>query len=140
MNDIPFPDTLPEVDLDDGRTVISYEGSFYRVLVAGEVQAFPARGIATPDNAIADLVSTPPTRVVYVPPVILTPLTLIARLTPSEQLAIFTSTHPAVCVWRGMAGAALEIRSDDPRTAEGLAALVSLGILAAYRPAQLLAP
>lgn len=53
------PDPLP---LGDGRTVLSCEGTFYRVLLADghTVHALPARTVATFDNAVADLVVEPP--------------------------------------------------------------------------------
>lgn len=51
---------LPEVDLGDGRIVISYEGTFYRVRYPnGEIQAFPARTEATPEAALDDIVNDP---------------------------------------------------------------------------------
>lgn len=74
-----------------------------------------------------------------VPVTILTPLTIISRLTPLEAAGIFTSTDPEVCVWRNMACAAQEIRTDDPRTALGFALLVSKGLLAEGREAELMA-
>lgn len=56
------PVELPEVDLGDGRTVISYEGgTLYRVRMPnGEVQGFPPKAEATPENAVDDIVTNPP--------------------------------------------------------------------------------
>lgn len=51
------PDLSP-LDLGDGRAVLFDEptGGFYRVQMAnGEVQAFPARGDATRENAVSDI-------------------------------------------------------------------------------------
>lgn len=90
------------------------------------------------DEVLIDAIENPP--IEAAPTVILTPLTVISRLTPEEQVAIFTSADPEICVWRNMACAAQEIRTDDPRTALGFALLVSKGILTADRPAALMAP
>ncbi len=72
--------------------------------------------------------------------IVLSPLTVISRLTDAEKLAILTSTDPQVIVWRYTAVAAREVHSDDPRTVQGMALLVSKGLLAPNRPAELLAP
>lgn len=54
-------DANPTITLADGRVVLSYEGSFYRCAMPNsEVQAFAARGEASAQNAIADLVTDPP--------------------------------------------------------------------------------
>lgn len=71
-------------------------------------------------------------------PVVLTPLAFIEKLTDSEKVGIFTSTNPGVVVFRSMAIAAREIRSDDPRTIDGLGYLVSVGLLTESRVAALL--
>lgn len=137
MNDTQIPEPL---DLGDGRTVLWDEPStsFYRVRQPnGEVWALPAKAQATPENAVDDIIDNPPSP--PAPVVVLTPLTIISRLTPAEQVAIFTSSDPEVIVWRVQALAALDIRSDDPRTADGFDLLVSKGLLAPSRPAELMA-
>lgn len=63
-----LPDTSP-LDLGDGRTVLFDEPTdgIYRVRMPnGEVQAFPARGVASRENAVADIITNPP---VVIPPV-----------------------------------------------------------------------
>lgn len=59
---MPIEPVLKPLLLSDGRTVLSYEGTFYRVLLVDEVtvHALPARTVATPEDAEADLVSLPP--------------------------------------------------------------------------------
>ncbi|MFA6287747.1 MAG: hypothetical protein WC661_10230 [Opitutaceae bacterium] len=69
---------------------------------------------------------------------IMTPLALMERLTDAEKLAIFTSTDAGVVIFRNMAVAAQEIRSDDERTVDGLAYLEHVGVLAPGRSAELL--
>lgn len=90
------------------------------------------------DVTLTAAIENPP--VESAPVVVLTPLAVISRLTDAEKLALFTSTDPQVCIWRGMATAAQEIRTDDPRTAAGFGLLVSKGILTSDRPAQILVP
>lgn len=91
-----------------------------------------------PDSTLSEAITNPPPS----PPsvVVLTPLALISRMTDAEKVAVFTSADPDVIVWRNMAVAALDIRSDDPRTKAGFDLLVAKGVLVANRPAELLAP
>jgi hypothetical protein len=120
---------------DNGQPIVVTISTAHGVPFSGydpEVDELPA--IETVVAAIANPPAAP------APVVILTPLTVIARLSAIEQAAIFTSVDPEVCVWRAMAIAAQEIRTDDARTAAGFALLVSKGLLAAGRPAELLAP
>lgn len=118
--------------------VIAHEAGAYVVTTAdGRVVGFPANGEPSPAAVENDLTHPPaPTPA----PVVVSPLEMIQRLTDAEKVAIFTSEDPGVIVFRNMAIAAREIRSDDARTLDGLAYLVAIGILSASRPAQLLAP
>lgn len=68
-----------------------------------------------------------------------TPLEFIAKLTDAEKIAIFSSSDPQVLLFRTMAVAAQEIRTDDPRTSQGLNYLVSVNLLTAERKAAILA-
>jgi len=56
------PAPLPEVELGDGRTVLTYEdGALYRVrMPSGEIQGFRPKVEATPENALDDIVTNPP--------------------------------------------------------------------------------
>ena len=67
--------------------------------------------------------------------VVLSPLQFLSRLTPQELAGISAAAaaNPMVDVWRMMMLAAAEIRSDDPRTQEGLAFAVQMGLLTAER-------
>jgi hypothetical protein len=69
-----------------------------------------------------------------------TPLEFIERLTDAEKVGIFTSSDAGVVVFRSMAMAAQEIRSDDERTLDGLGYLVALGVLTSERAAALISP
>lgn len=64
MSTEPEAPAIPDpIELGDGRTVIFDEptSGFYRVRMPnGEVQAFPAKAEATPENAIDDIVDNPP--------------------------------------------------------------------------------
>ena len=66
---------------------------------------------------------------------VLTPLTILGRLTQAEESALASSTDLAVSIVRNRLIAASEVRSDDPRTAEGKAILVAKGIITAERVA-----
>jgi len=65
--------------------------------------------------------------------VVLTPLTILGRLTQAEEAALASSSDLAVSIVRNRLIAASEVRSDDPRTAEGKAILVAKGIITAQR-------
>jgi hypothetical protein len=65
---------------------------------------------------------------------------ILARLTNAETSAIFGSADPLVIKFRNMALAVGAVRQDDPDAQAGFAYLVSQGLLAASRPAELLAP
>lgn len=69
----------------------------------------------------------------------LTPLTVLSRLTPAEEAAFQASTDLAVSVVRGRFTAAQEIRTDDPRTVEGINVLVAKGIITQARVAEVFA-
>lgn len=133
------PAPLPEVDLGDGRTVIGYEsGALYRVRMPhGEIQGFRPKIEATPENALDDIVTNPPAPEPSV--VVLTPLTILGRLTQTEEAALASSTDLAISIVRNRLIAASEVRSDDPRTTEGRAILVAKGILTAERAAEIFA-
>lgn len=62
-----------------------------------------------------------------------TPLEFLARFTEAEQAAIVNSTDTQVKIVYGMLLAASEIVHDDPRTVQGLAVLVSEGIITQER-------
>jgi hypothetical protein len=106
---------------------------------SGEVEGFAAHsGDPSPDNAEADIayaLANPPAPVA--PVVVLTPLTILGRLTPAEEAALSGSTDLAVSIVRNRLIAASEVRSDDPRTAEGAAILVSKGIITSERAAEI---
>jgi hypothetical protein len=141
MPEIEIPEPFPEYEVEGIGTVVAHEGDSYHARTEdGRKIGWRAQsGTPSEANAAADFTwSAANPRVPSV--VIHTPLTVISRLTDAERVAIFTSTVPAVCVWRAMAGAAQEIRSDDPRTAAGFALLESEGILAEGRAAVLMAP
>ena len=67
------------------------------------------------------------------PIVIMKPLEVLSRMTPAEEAALTMSTDLSVSIVRQRLIAASEVRSDDPRTAEGAAVLVKKGILTAER-------
>jgi len=67
--------------------------------------------------------------------VVLTPLTILGRLTQAEEAALASSSDLAVSIVRNRLIAASEVRSDDPRTAEGKAILIAKGIITAERAA-----
>lgn len=72
--------------------------------------------------------------------VVLTPLEFLSRLTPQEMgtIAALAQSDLTVEVWKMTMLAAGEIRSDDERTAQGLAFAVSKGILTAERAAEVM--
>ena len=89
------------------------------------------------DAALAAAIANPPAA--PAPVVVLTPLTILGRLTPTEEAALATSPDLAVAIVRDRLIAASEVRSDDPRTAEGKAILVAKGVITAERAAQIFA-
>ena len=89
------------------------------------------------DEILAAAIANPPAP--PAPVVVLTPLTILGRLTPTEEAALATSTDLAVAVVRNRLIAASEVRSDDPRTAEGRAILVAKGIVTAERAVEIFA-
>jgi hypothetical protein len=93
--------------------------------------------IAPTDAELAAAIENPPAAPAAV--VVLTPLQILGRLTPQEEAALATATDLAVQVVRNRLIAASEIRSDDPRTAEGRAILVAKGIVTEERAAEIFA-
>ncbi len=85
----------------------------------------------------ADAVQNP--RPCPAPVVIMTPLTVLSRLTPAEEMALTASADLAVSIVRQRMIAAGEIRSDDPRTIEGRQILIAKGIITAERAAEIFA-
>jgi hypothetical protein len=112
-------------DLGEGYIIVQPDGITVGIL---------ANGTASPENVEADIASPrqPPPG-----PVALTPLTTLGRLTPAEEAALSGSTDLAVSIVRNRLIAASEIRSDDPRTAEGAAILVAKGIITEARAAEI---
>ena len=76
------------------------------------------------------------------PPTQISPLEFMARLTPAETTAISTAAlgNAALLMWLVQASAAQYIDLTDPRTKEGLDALVAAGLLTADRAAAVLTP
>jgi hypothetical protein len=112
-------------DLGEGYVIVQPDGITVGIL---------ANGAASPENVEADIASPrqPPPG-----PVALTPLTILGRLTPAEEAALSGSTDLAVAIVRNRLIAASEVRSDDPRTAEGAAILVAKGIITDERAAEI---
>lgn len=73
------------------------------------------------------------------PVVVLSPLQILERLTPQEEAALASSSDLAVVIVRNRLIAASEVRSDDPRTAEGRAILIAKGIITEARAAEIFA-
>jgi hypothetical protein len=69
-----------------------------------------------------------------------TSLEFIERFTESEQIAIVTAAQSsaALRLWYDKAMAADFINSDDPRTVDGMAVLVSVGLLTSERRDEIL--
>ena len=86
-------------------------------------------------ETVVAAIANPPPRPVVAPVVVLTPLTILGRLTQAEEAALASSTDLAVSIVRNRLIAASEVRSDDPRTAEGKAILVAKGIITVERAA-----
>lgn len=118
MSTEPTPESapLPEIDLGDGRTVISYEGgAFYRVReFSGEVRALPAKTLATPENALDDIVTNPPAPALLPAPVEVTPLQMrralnTAGLRSAVEAAVGAAAQDVRDAWEF----ASVIRRDD---------------------------
>jgi len=91
-------------------------------------------------ETVVAAIANPPPRPVVAPVVVLTPLTILGRLTQAEEAALASSSDLAVSIVRNRLIAASEVRSDDPRTAEGKAILVAKGIITAERAAVIFSP
>jgi hypothetical protein len=143
MSDTPETPAFPYTVEVAGITyeVLAPEGEpGYRVrLPDGGVTAFFAHsGDPSPDNAAADIAYALANPLAPVAPVVvLTPLTILGRLTPQEEAALSGSTDLAVSIVRNRLIAASEVRSDDPRTAEGAAIFVAKGIITEARAAEI---
>jgi len=74
------------------------------------------------------------------PPRVMTALAFIERFTADEQLAIATAAQSdaSVNLWLVKATGAQEVDLDDPRTVDGLAALVSKGLITPERRDEIL--
>ena len=108
-----------------------------RNAATGQVEGHPANGAPSPDNVESDI-ANPPAQPPA--PVVLTPLTVLSRLTPAEEAAFQTSADMAVAIVRGRFTAAQEIRTDDARTVEGIQILIAKGIITMERAAAIFAP
>lgn len=71
------------------------------------------------------------------PVIVRSPLEILSRMTQEEEAALASSSILAVVIVRNRLIAASEVRSDDPRTAEGKAILITYGILTAERAAEI---
>lgn len=89
------------------------------------------------DAALVAAIEAPQPAVAAV--TVLTPLQILGRLTQAEEAALASSTDLAVTIVRNRLIAASEVRSDDPRTAEGKAILIAKGIITAQRAAAVFA-
>ena len=146
-----MPNILPEPPPPYVPYVLTVAGADYTILEPSQPDAHRVRtqsgqviGLACADSAdtlnaagLAALLAAPQTVAAGV--VILTPLTILGRLTPTEEAALATSTDLAVAVVRNRLIAASEVRSDDPRTTEGKAILVAKGIVTAERAVEIFA-
>jgi len=136
------PEPFPEYDIAGIGTVVAHDSASYIVRMPnGKIVGYPAAsGEASEANAEADInaaLANPPPAVA--PPVVLTPLQILGRLTPEEEAAFASSSDLAVQVVRNRLIAASEVRSDDPRTTEGRAILVAKGIITEARAAAIFA-
>ena len=70
----------------------------------------------------------------------LTPLALIARLTPAEQTAIITASqnNAQIMLFMLMLSSTPSVDVNDPRTTSGIALMVSLGLLTQDRATKVL--
>lgn len=125
---------FPSYEVAGVGTVIAHDGPHYIVRTPdGRVCGFrSASGTPTEADAAADIANPAPEPAGVV---VLTPLTILGRLTQAEEAALASSSDLAVSIVRNRLIAASEVRSDDPRTAEGKAILVAKGIITAERAA-----
>lgn len=125
---------FPSYEVEGVGTVIAHEGANYIVkMLDGRTCGFRSNsGTPTEADAAADIANPAPEPAGVV---VLTPLTILGRLTQSEEVALASSSDLAVSIVRNRLIAASEVRSDDPRTAEGKAILVAKGIITAERAA-----
>jgi len=126
--------SFPSYEVAGVGTVIAHDGPHYIVrTLDGRVCGFRSNsGTPTEADAAADIANPAPEPAGVV---VLTPLTILGRLTQAEETALASSTDLAVSIVRNRMIAASEVRSDDPRTAEGKAILVAKGIITAERAA-----
>ena len=135
------PPPFPTYEVPEVGTVTAHEGAHYIVrMLDGRVCGFAApSGTPSEEQAAADIAAAIANPQTPAPVVVLTPLQILGRLTPQEEATLATSTDLAVQVVRTRLIAASEIRSDDPRTAEGRAILVAKGIITAERAVEIFA-
>lgn len=108
-------------------TVTGVDGDVYLITKTdGRVIGVRANGELSVENIEADIASPAPDPVGTT---VLSPLQILSRLTAEEEAALTASTDLAVAIVRNRLIAATEVRSDDPRTAEGASILVAKGIL-----------
>ena len=131
---VELPPPFPAYEVADVGTVIAHDGPHYIVrTLDGRVCGFRSNsGTPSEADAAADIANPAPEPAGVV---VLTPLTILGRLTQAEEAALASSTDLAVSIVRNRLIAASEVRSDDPRTAEGKAILVAKGIITAERAA-----
>lgn len=116
----PAPDTLAKVVFAETAP----EGNGWEPMDDAAFAAWQAAELAAGWTPVR---SAAPNVVVH------TPLDLLSRMTPEEEAALNASTDLAVMIVRNRLATAQEVRSDDPRTAEGKAVLIAKGILTAER-------
>jgi hypothetical protein len=93
--------------------------------------------VAPTDAILIAAIENPPEQPASV--VVLTPLTILSRMTQAEEAALSGSTDLAVSIVRNRLIAASEVRSDDPRTDEGKAILIAKGVITAERASEIFA-
>lgn len=121
-----FPLEIGDVTLTgwDGFSYVAEDGRTYRSALAEPTAEDAAACVASPAPEPAGVVSR-------------MPLQVLTLLTAEEEAALAASTDLAVTVVRNRLLAASEIRSDDPRTAQGAALLVAKGIITAERAGEI---
>jgi len=131
---VELPPPFPAYEVADVGTVIAHDGPHYIVrTLDGRVCGFRSNsGTPSEADAAADIANPAPEPAGVV---VLTPLTILGRLTQAEEAALASSTDLAVSIVRNRLIAASEVHSDDARTAEGKAILVAKGIITAERAA-----